>query len=248
MSEMQPTNEAFEDGHKRPPNDHADWPSFETLSAYADVELDSSERSAVAAHLDTCSFCRSLLADIALLSRAIRSAQAPAPGRSFRLTVDTPGLQRPTQRPQPTPAAPQIVPIESRRSTSSRFYPYATAIAAILLLAVFTGDMLTRHDGSPPSTAPATATPAVLIIDGTAFTEDDSSSIHAAGLEPTSQNPTSADQPIGSNSTATEPPIAVDSKNADSNGNGWRIVEVLLGLTVAFLLVTMLRGRASRKR
>ena len=96
--------------------------------------------------------------------------------------------------------------------------------------------------------AAPTSTPAVLIIDGTAFTEDDSSSIHAADVEPTSQNPTTADQPIGGNSTTTEPPIAVNSTSSDSNVNGWRIAEVLLGLTVAFLLVTMLRGRASRKR
>jgi len=245
MSEMQPTNEAFEDGQVRRPDDHGDWPSFETLSAYTDSELRASEQSTVAAHLETCPFCRSIVADIELLSQAVRSVQAPALNRSFRLTVDTPGLQRPAQHPS---AAQQPIPIESRRLLPSRLLPYATVIAAILLLAVFTGDRFSRHDGTSPSMAAPTSTPAVLIIDGTAFTEDDSSSIHAAGVEPTSQNPTTADQPIGGNSTTTEPPIAVNSTSSDSNVNGWRIAEVLLGLTVAFLLVTMLRGRASRKR
>jgi len=248
MSEMQPTNEAFEDGDGRRPNDHAEWPSFETLSAYADDELPSSEQSAVAAHLETCSFCRSIIVDIQLLSRAIQSMDAPATSRSFQLTVDTPGLELPVPRSLPASETLQPIPIESRRFTPSRLYPYATVIAAILLLAVFTGDMFSRHDGNSPSTALATATPAVLIIDGTAFTAEDSSSIHAAAVEPTSQNPTSADQPIGSNSAVTEPPIALNSSNADSGVNGWLIAEVLLGLTVAFLLVTMFRERASRKR
>jgi Putative zinc-finger len=245
MSEMQPTNEAFEDGQVRRPDDHGDWPSFETLSAYADGELHASEQGTVASHLDTCPFCRSIVADIELLSLAVRSVQAPAPSRSFRLTIDTPGIQLPVQLPS---ATTQPIPIESRRTLPSRLLPYATVIAAILLLTVFTGDLFSRQDGSSPSTAAPTSTPAVLIIDGTAFTEDDSSSIHAAGMEPTSQNSTSADQPIGANSTSTEPPIAVSSTNSDSNVNGWLIAEVLLGLTVALLLVTMLRGRASRKR
>src|SRR3954463_4035117 len=103
MSEMQPTNEAFEDDQAWPPDDHAEWPSIETLSAYADGELDASEQSAVAAHLDACPFCRSAVADIELLSRAIQSVQAPAQSRSFRLTADSPGIQFPAQRSQPTP-------------------------------------------------------------------------------------------------------------------------------------------------
>jgi hypothetical protein len=246
MSDLQPTNDAFEQGHEGRSHDHADWPSFETLSAYSDGALHPSEEALVAAHIETCAYCRAVIEDIALLSMAIRSTQAPAPSRSFRLTAETPGIQRPPQQPLPTaiPAAP--VSIDSRRLTSSRFLPYVTAIAAILLLAVFTGDMFSRQDGTNHSTA--TSTPAVLIIDGTAFTEEDSSSIHAAGLEPTSQNPTSADQPIGSNPVVTQPPISSNSTDSDRFWTGWRIAELLLGLTVAVLLVTMFKGRSFRKR
>jgi len=246
MSDLQPPNDAFEPGHEGPSHDHADWPSFETLSAHSDGALNPAEEAFVVAHLESCSVCQAIIEDINLLSMAMRSVQAPAPSRSFRLTAETPGIRSPAQSPLPSAVSASPVSIESRRLTPSRFYPYATAIAAILLLAVFTGDLFSRHDGGTPSTT--IPTPAVLIIDGTAFTEEDSSSIHAAGVEPTSQNPTSADQPIGSNPEATEPPIALNSSNSDSNRNGWLIAEVLLGLTVAFLLVTMFRVRASRKR
>ena len=243
MSDRQPANEAFEQGRQPQSHDHADWPSFETLSAYSDGELEPSEEALVVAHLETCAYCRAIIEDIALLSRGIRSVHAPATGRSFRLTAETPGIRIPAQTPSLAPP----VSIESRRRTPIRLLPYVTAIAAILLLAVFTADMFSRHDAGPSPTD--TSTPAVLIIDGTAFSEDDSSSIHAAGLEPTNENPTSADQPIGGgNPAATQPPIATNSSDSDRFWTGWRIAELLLGLTVACLLVTMFKGRSSRKR
>ena len=246
MSDLQPANDAFEQGHEEPSHDHADWPSFETLSAYSDRALNPSEEALVAAHLETCAYCRAIVDDINLLSTAIRSVQAPAPSRSFRLTAEIPGIRLPAQPPLPAAVMASPISIESRMPTPSRFYPYVTAIAAILLLAIFTGDMFSRHDESTPPTTDST--PAVLIIDGTAFTEEDSSSIHAAGLDPTSQNPTSADQPIGSNPVVTQPPISSNSADSDRFWTGWRIAELLLGLTVACLLVTMFKGRPFRKR
>jgi putative zinc finger protein len=246
MSDFQSANEAFEQGHQGQSHDHAVWPSFETLSAYSDGELQPSEEALVAVHLETCAFCRAVIEDIELLSNVTRSAQAPAPGRSFRLTAETPGIRLPSIQSQPpVPLAPPVS-IESRQRTPNQFLPYVTAIAAILLLAVFTADLFSRHDTPPTSTV--TSPPAVLIIDGTAFTEDDSSSIRAAGLEPTSQNPTSADQPIGANPAVAQSPIAANPGDSGRFWTGWRLVELLLGLTVACLLVTMFRGRSSRNR
>jgi hypothetical protein len=244
MSDRQPANEAFEQGRQPQSHDHADWPSFETLSAYSDGELHPSEEALVSAHLETCAYCRAIIEDIDLLSNAIRSVQAPATSRSFRLMPETPGIRQPAIHSQPTVSLAPPVSIESRRLTPHRFLPYVTAIAAILLLAVFTADRASKDDAPPTSTV--TSTPAVLIIDGTVFTEDGSSSIHAAGLEPTSQNPTSADQPIGGNPPSAQPPNAENSSDSEGFWTGWRIAELLLGLTVACLLVTMLKGRSSR--
>lgn len=226
MSDQKPTNEAFQHG---PGDDTAgsdSCPSFETLSAYADGELDPAEESIVAAHLATCSSCPLVLQDISLLSRLVAAAPVPATSRSFRLTKDTPGLVIPAL---PEPPAPIPTPISERRRIV-RIYPFATAIAALLLIAVITGDLISNHGDSTPLVPQST--PAVLYIDGTPYTEEDANAVHAVGIEPTSEQPASG-----------QVPVSRDSQNKSARSerfwNGWRLTEIILGLTIAGLLVTM---------
>ena len=235
MSDQKPTNEAFQHG---PGDDSAgsdSCPSFETLSAFADGELDQVEASVVAEHLATCSSCQLALQDIQLLSRLVAAAPAPVASRSFRLTSGTPGVQIRT-----TPEPPILIPtpIQERRRIVS-LYPFATAIAALLLIAVITGDLVSNRGGSTPLVPEST--PAVLYIDGTPYTQEDDNAARAVGLDPTSDQPTGGQARVRGKS---------QEKTADSGGfwNSWRLVEIILGLTVAGLLVTMVRKGPLRKR
>lgn len=235
MSDQEPTNEAFQHG---PGDDIAgseSCPSFETLSAFADGELDPVEASIVAGHLATCSSCQLVIQDISILSRLVAAAPVPAAGRSFRLTSETPGLRVPTTPESPVPIP---TPIHGRRRIIS-LYPFATAIAALLLIAVITGDLVSNRGGSTPLVPEST--PAVLYIDGTPYTQEDDNAVHAVAIEPTSDQPTGGQAPVRRDS---------QEQTADSGGfwNSWRLVEIILGLTVAGLLVTMMRKRSLRKR
>jgi len=236
MSDQKPTNEAFqnEPGDDRTGSDSC--PSFETLSAYADGELDPAEEANVAAHLVDCSFCQLIVQDIALLSRLVATAPVPVASRSFRLTDDTPGLAA-AASPQPPVLIPTPIP-ERRRIVS--LYPFATAIAALLLVAVITGDLVSnRGDDSTPLVPQGT--PAVLYIDGTPYNQEDDNAVHAVGLEPTSDQPTGGQASVRHDN---------QEQSAESGRfwNGWRLAEVMLGLTIAGLLVTMMGKGPFRRR
>lgn len=235
MSDQKPTNEAFrpEFGDDRIEDDHC--PSFETLSAFADGELDPVERATVADHVASCAICQEILQDISLLSRLVAGEPVPAASRSFRLSPETPGIDR-SPAPGPPPTLPE--PMPTRRRVVP-LLPFATAIAALLLITVISADLISNRGNS--TTLVPQSTPAVLYIDGTPYTQEDDNAVHAVAVEPTSE-------PSGSG----QAPVRRDSQDqsTDSGGfwNGWRLVELILGLTVAGLLVTMMTKGSLRKR
>lgn len=63
---------------------------LERLSAWLDGELAAEEAATVAAHLETCDECQSLLAELHAVRAVLHSVPAPALPRSFELPDDLP--------------------------------------------------------------------------------------------------------------------------------------------------------------
>lgn len=199
-------------------------PSFETLSAFADNELSAEETRQVAAHIRRCPECAQVLEDIALLTSLIADETLPVTTRSFEL----PSTERVVGLPEPV----RLVPAAERtRNTRQRFVPFATAIAALLLLVVLGGDLFTARNGTTPSILQPT--PAVLVIDGTPFTnQGETQRVQAVGVLPTSSAGTERNTP-------TSRDIAGSSATSGAFWTAWRMIELVLVLTILALLVTM---------
>ncbi|MBI4340192.1 MAG: zf-HC2 domain-containing protein [Chloroflexi bacterium] len=123
---------------------HARWQ--EDLSAYVDGRLASGRQQALGAHLSECLLCQRELAGLREVVALLRRVpQAPVP-RSFTLS------QAPARRPWWLGA---MLPLR-----------YATAVAAVLLVAVITGDLVIRSTGTGASTlAPAASpSPAAAVV------------------------------------------------------------------------------------
>lgn len=104
------------------------------LSAYADGQLDPRRQEAVDGHLAGCASCRQEVEELRTVIGLLgRVAQVDAP-RSFALTE-----------------APRMAPAWAVRYTAP--LRYATATAALLLVAVVTGDLVASSQGSVPATA-----------------------------------------------------------------------------------------------
>lgn len=109
------------------------------LSAYLDEEVSPRERALVEAHLKECPQCQRELAGLRTTVGILRQMPPLRLPRSFTLA------EAPVQRPA------------SRLATSDRAWIYlrgATALAAMLLALVFTGELHQRR--SLPAAAPAT--------------------------------------------------------------------------------------------
>lgn len=63
---------------------------FDDLSAYLDSALSSEARASVQAHLDTCSLCRTRLAELRGTARLIAALPMPVPSRSLVPRVSVP--------------------------------------------------------------------------------------------------------------------------------------------------------------
>jgi hypothetical protein len=124
----------------------------ERLSAYLDGELGPTERSAVQAHLGTCTLCRSRLAELAALDEAARAHPLPAPPAGYFDSL--PGRVR---------AALEAEGAVARRSRGrrgggwpGRWPAWTWAAAAALLLAVVTPLTLRERSAGPLNAPPAT--------------------------------------------------------------------------------------------
>jgi Meckel syndrome type 1 protein len=122
------------------PSEDRDWninrhPDEETLSAYLDRALDPAVRADVAAHLVTCADCRRGLAELRAVVTLLSGLPEIVPPRSFALT----------------PAM-----VEARQPRVIQWLPrlrVLTAMAAMLLVVSFAGDILTRANLVAPRPA-----------------------------------------------------------------------------------------------
>jgi anti-sigma factor RsiW len=104
------------------------------LNGYLDGDLPASSSAQVAQHLEACPECRAELADLRRLKAWLQAVPEVEPPRSFVLTRG-----------------------QAETPRWLRMVRYATAVAAILLVALLTGDVMSQ--GLPPSNpAPKTVT------------------------------------------------------------------------------------------
>ena len=178
------------------------------LSSYLDGEVPAGTRAQVADHLEQCPECRDELADLRHLKALLQAVPAVEPPRSFVLspTVATtrPGWLRPVR--------------------------YATAVAAVLLIALLAGDLISQSFPPAPrlaaSSRAVTATPA----------GPPGTSIGPAEVVPTVAG--AAAQRDMSRPEPTAPATTVEDARPPS---GFRIAELvvllaLLGLGTAWLV------------
>lgn len=206
-------------------------PSFDTLSAYFDGELPEIEMRAIRTHLATCQNCAPIIADF----RNIHSTLS-APGnyqlpRSFALTESmlTPALPK-RGRASLTPFS-RIVTMVRR----APMIPIMTAIAALLLVAVIAGEAWTGSSNS--STADSGTR--IVMVGGVAVEVEDDATFGAA-----SAGAMNGDSPATDAGTDTS--AAQSSRSSNDWFNWWRPFELVLGLTVAALIVTMMSRRRPR--
>jgi anti-sigma factor RsiW len=202
------------------------------LSLYFDEELEADAWAEVRGHVAECTSCQAVLRDFQVLRRALaQTTPAPSP-RHFSLTeADIAGARPDNRLAEPAAASP------ARRVSilTLPFVPALTAVAALLLIAVIAGEVLTRENSS--STQGGTNRE-IVMPDGSVIT-------------PTSQD--------------LEPNVAPASENdmnrGDENGNAqsrsggdvsfwswWRIGEALLAAILVGLLATWLIQRRAQRR
>lgn len=143
-------------------------PTAEDLSALFDNAVAPSKASELRLHLDECEECRETLQSFGILRNALRIGHTLPASRPIVLTsveVDE----------SPLPIGDQT----SR--TPILLYPILTAIAAVLVLALLTGQMLAGSD-DPQGEPPASSN--VLVIDGTPYSAgDDDTEFNAASAD-----------------------------------------------------------------
>jgi hypothetical protein len=210
-------------------------PSFDALSAYFDGELPDADLRAIRSHVASCERCGSIVADFRIVNSMLNSAETSTLPRSFTLTESM--IAGPSAPPRsPTPAA--SFERATRRLRSVSFLPVMTAIAALLLVAVISGEAWSGNNGSAPPSAQTTSGDSgnVLMIGGVPVTIDDDASYGAASAGAMNTGE-------GAASAAASSPRQDDSRDWF---NWWRPFEAVLGLTVVALLVTMVSRRRPR--
>lgn len=114
--------------------DRPTCPRKETLGAYVDRRLSSSETDALEAHLADCAGCRREAADLALLVREVAGSALAASAR---------WMERARARIRPQPATARAL-AAGRRSARPWVAAAAVALAAVILV------LVTRAGESPP--------------------------------------------------------------------------------------------------
>jgi len=213
-----------------------DCPPFETLSLFFDGELDAAEAAKVEAHVASCDSCQAVLDDLRLIRQALRVSTPVASTRPFRLTPDDVRETRPVLQPvKPDTSAP------ARRLTrlTIPYVPALTAVAALLLIAIIAGDVISGDDGPGSGPTPTAGAADVIVIDGTPIltTEEDRDGNFGAA----------ASTPM-SGQTANDGSESIESASkSDPFWDWWRIGEALLIVILLGLLVTALLQRRSRR-
>ncbi len=115
-------------------------PSDELLSAYlAEAIEDPAVEAAVSAHLDTCSACREQIAQLHAITTLLAELPAPSLPRSFALTREE------LERLRPRPWYLRYQPA----------FRWASAVAAVLLVALLGLDLLTAGPAAREAPGPA---------------------------------------------------------------------------------------------
>lgn len=197
-----------------------DCPSFEMLSAFFDQALDAGEYASVGRHVSACQSCQSVLADLSLLRSSLRISSPAVGTRSFAITDSDSGEQNP------------IVTKLARKPRTFPIFPIAAAVAAILLLALIAGERFSENDEQSPTESPAQQ---VLIIDGTAFTDDEDDAQFGAASAG-SMNESNDDE------STQEPAVS-----EESFWSAWRIAQVF-ALVAAIAAVGIWAGQRRRDR
>ncbi|MGH2531823.1 MAG: anti-sigma factor family protein [Thermomicrobiales bacterium] len=141
-----------ESAHNRPQPDGSEWIagqhlSTDDLNAFLDGTLAVTDHVRADAHLQTCADCRRDLADLRATVTLLRGLPEQRPRRAFQLSPE----QARTSR------APWIL----RHMPSLPTLRAATAVVAMLLVAVITGDILTNQETEPDRIAQEAPTTAV---------------------------------------------------------------------------------------
>lgn len=181
-------------------------PANDELSAYFDGAVAPTRASEIRRHVEQCQDCRETLAAFDLLRSSLRVGRDFPASRPIILTaadVD----ERPTPLPEPNSRTPMLL------------YPVLTAIAAVLVMALLTGQMLT---GGVTSQDEPRASNDVLIINGTPF---------AAGDDETEFNAASADDM----NRASDAGEAVATTNAENEvSTSWWLAFASSGALLLF--------------
>ncbi|MGH2550276.1 MAG: zf-HC2 domain-containing protein [Thermomicrobiales bacterium] len=204
-------------------------PSFDTLSAYFDGELAEAEMRAIRSHVATCQNCAPIISDFRGIHSTLSDLGNYQLPRSFALTESmlTPAVpKRPLAR---------VSPFErmTRTVRQAPIIPIMTAIAALLLIAAIAGEAWSG--GSSPNTAADGGT-RVLMVGGVPVEVENDATFGAA-----SAGSMNGDTPASADSAAQS------SRNSIEWFNWWRPFELVLGLTVAALIVTMMSRRQPRR-
>jgi hypothetical protein len=207
-------------------------PPFDTLSAYFDGELPEIEMRAIRSHVAACENCAPIIADFRGIHSALSDTANYQLPRSFALTESMIAPRQPKRAPAP------VTPFARFASTvrHASMIPIMTAIAALLLVAVIAGEAWT--DGSNPNTGADTG-PRIVMVGGVPVEVEDDATFGAA-----SSGAMNGNSPATETDTSTG--AAQPSRNSDDWFNWWRPFELVLGLTVAALIVTMMSRRRPR--
>lgn len=117
---------------------HQDW---EALSAYLDGQLNSHEQNRIEARMETNPALRAALEDLSRTRQILRSTPRLRVPRSFALS-------------------PEMAGIEPHRSSTFPFFRIAFALASVLFVLVFVGDLAR---GFPSGVAITTEAPAPVV-------------------------------------------------------------------------------------
>ncbi len=194
------------------------------LSPFIDGQLELSRREALERHLATCAFCQKELASLRQVVALLRRVPQVEASRSFALT----------QAPSVRLRWPVMYGSSIR---------YATAVAAMLLLAVVMADLVT---GRPTALAPAGPGPAnVQLNDGSEESEGTRAAATAAPLAgsqdigqttPTPQPlPSAASEKAQFTGVAETPPTTTPN-NSETLHNWLKWGEIAIGALLAMLV------------
>lgn len=189
--------------------DRGACPAPEELSAYFDGALDSEAASSVKRHLAACDACRADLHDFSIIRSAVRATSPNVSTRSFAVLEPAPVNRSGT------------IPREADRRRPFPRYPAFAAIAAVLIIALIAGELLTGDGGSPPR-SPDSADE-ILMIDGTPYGPDANDAEFGAASADDMNEGKPGESTVG------------EQEPGDGFLNGWRIAQILAlaGMAIA---------------